>query len=102
MDRLNDYPIKELICHPRLGVDLYRGEPDLKGFSRIRDRCRLPLVYNGDILSIEDFLRLKKTFLLPFGMDDRAGDTPVILFFPNRSGIGGTGIRIPAGGILIL
>ncbi len=62
VDRLNDYPIKELICHPRLGSALYRGEPDLNGFSRIRDRCRLPLVYNGDILSIEDFLKLKKRF----------------------------------------
>ena len=62
VDRLNDYPIKELICHPRMGSALYGGEPDLKGFSRIRDLCRLPLVYNGDILSIEDFLSLKKRF----------------------------------------
>ena len=59
---LRGYPLKELICHPRLGKDMYRGIPDLEGFSTLQDLTDLPLIYNGDILTPQEFLLLKKQF----------------------------------------
>ncbi len=59
---LKGYPLKEIICHPRLGVDMYRGTPDLEQFARLAEIADHPLVYNGDINSVEDYRRLKEKF----------------------------------------
>lgn len=62
VSRLKGYPLKELICHPRLGTAMYRGTPDLEGFAAIAEITDLPIVYNGDILSREDFEKMKERF----------------------------------------
>lgn len=62
VSRLNDYPLKELICHPRLGSDMYKGTPNLEGFATIAEITEIPLVYNGDILNCDDFAKLKDRF----------------------------------------
>ncbi len=59
---LNNYPLKEVVLHPRLGKQLYRGGVDLAGFARSVELCRHPLVYNGDIVDAEGFFRLQKRF----------------------------------------
>ncbi len=46
----NRYPFAEIIVHPRLGKDFYRGSPDLDIFTEFYDGIRHPLTYNGDIL----------------------------------------------------
>lgn len=45
----DQYPLKELIIHPRLGVQMYSGQVDLTAFARCLALTRHPVVYNGDI-----------------------------------------------------
>lgn len=50
----NRYPIDELIVHPRLRKDFYRGKADREAFGMFYEACRSPLIYNGDIRSAGD------------------------------------------------
>ncbi len=59
---LNDYPIKEIILHPRCGTQYYTGNVDLEAFEKVCNNTRHELIYNGDILTIEDFHRIKNQF----------------------------------------
>jgi len=58
----NRYPLAEVIVHPRLGVQLYNGQVDLEAFRRCLTQTHLPLVYNGDIRTLADFIRLREHF----------------------------------------
>ena len=58
----NEYPIKELIIHPRTGKQMYEGEPDLEAFETALSMCRHPVVYNGDIRTADGFNRLSQRF----------------------------------------
>lgn len=51
---LNDTPLKHITVHPRLGIQQYKGEVDPEGFKRFYEKCNHPIIYNGDIKSIED------------------------------------------------
>jgi tRNA-dihydrouridine synthase len=62
MPHLNDYPLEELIIHPRLGTQLFRGQPDLDGFAEVLSVSKHLVVYNGDIVSFDDFRRLFAQF----------------------------------------
>lgn len=56
----NQYPLSELIIHPRIGKQLYKGEADVKRFAELIPMIKAPLVYNGDIVSVESFERISK------------------------------------------
>ena len=58
----NRYPIAELIVHPRLRKDFYRGKADRETFGLFYEACALPLIYNGDVRSAEDAEELIKHF----------------------------------------
>ncbi len=62
MPVFNRYPLAELIIHPRTGVQMYEGEtyPDI--FAQCLRMSRHPVVYNGDIRTLEDFQRLSARF----------------------------------------
>ena len=62
LPRLNSYPLDELIIHPRLGVQMFNGQPDLEGFAEALAVSAHPVVYNGDIVSLDDFRRLAARF----------------------------------------
>ncbi|MDM8514720.1 tRNA-dihydrouridine synthase family protein [Desulfobacterales bacterium HSG16] len=62
MPIFNKYPLKEMIIHPRLGIQMYSGQPDLDTFGLCLEQSRHPVVYNGDIRSYADFLRLSEKF----------------------------------------
>lgn len=51
----NQYPLSELIIHPRIGKQLYKGEADVQRFAELMPSIKAPLVYNGDIVSTESF-----------------------------------------------
>jgi len=51
----NKFPLSELIIHPRIGKQLYKGEADVKRFAALISYINAPLVYNGDIFSVENF-----------------------------------------------
>ena len=62
MPVFNRYPLSELIVHPRTGVRMYGGRPDLETFSACLAESALPVVYNGDIRSPAAFHCLKDRF----------------------------------------
>ena len=62
LDIYNKYPVEELIVHPRVQQQFYKGHPDLDAFADAVKECRHPLCYNGDIFTVEDMERLKKRF----------------------------------------
>lgn len=51
----NRYPLSELIVHPRIQKQFYDGKPDLESFSYFYENAKMPLCYNGDIFSLDDF-----------------------------------------------
>ena len=54
----NKFPLSELIIHPRIGKQLYKGEADAERFKALIPQINAPLVYNGDIVSVESFIRI--------------------------------------------
>ena len=51
----NDYPVHELIVHPRVRTDYYKGEPRQEYYAYALDHAKCPLVYNGNIFSKDDY-----------------------------------------------
>lgn len=49
------FPLEELIIHPRLRKDFYQGEIRYQTFHKAINRMKVPLCYNGEINSVEDF-----------------------------------------------
>lgn len=58
----NQYPIDELIIHPRTGAQMYEGEVDLDRFEQCLGLSKHRIVYNGDIDSFEKHAMLSKRF----------------------------------------
>jgi len=56
----NRFPLSELIIHPRIGKQLYKGEADVERFAALIPYINAPLVYNGDIFSVDDFGRIRE------------------------------------------
>lgn len=59
---LNSLPLSHITMHPRLGKQQYKGEVDLEAFQRFYAECEKPLVYNGDLLTLEDIERIESRF----------------------------------------
>ncbi|KAF0196418.1 MAG: hypothetical protein FD166_2373 [Bacteroidetes bacterium] len=58
----NRYPISELTIHARIGRQLYSGTPNLEAFAETASQLQMPVVYNGDIFSGEDYDRFRNWF----------------------------------------
>lgn len=55
LELLRQYPVYELIIHPRCREELYKGKADRELFlETLRSENKLSLVYNGDINSPDD------------------------------------------------
>ena len=50
---LNDTPLTHIALHPRTGVQQYKGDIDYDTFGRFYEECRHPLIYNGDLTTLE-------------------------------------------------
>ena len=59
---LNQFPLAELIIHPRTGLQRYEGNTDLEAFGQCLSMVRHPVVYNGDIRNLKIFTRLSRKF----------------------------------------
>ena len=59
---LNDSSLQHITLHPRIGKQQYKGNVDLDMFQQFHDECRLPLVYNGDLCTLEDIRQLHVRF----------------------------------------
>ena len=62
VDIFNNFPVSELIVHPRIRSDFYKGEPRKEYFKYALERSRIPLVYNGNIFSCKDYSGLTDAF----------------------------------------
>ena len=63
LDIYNKYPISELIIHPRVQKDMYRNTPRMEIFDYAVEHSKNPLVYNGDICTVEDYERFAGHYL---------------------------------------
>lgn len=59
---INELPLSQVTVHPRLGKQQYKGEVDLEGFAAFQEACKLPLIYNGDVHTLEDIERIQERF----------------------------------------
>lgn len=62
MELYNQYPLEELIIHPRIQTDYYKGKPRLEQFTKAYNVSKQSLCYNGDIFTKEDFEKIQKQF----------------------------------------
>ena len=51
LELYNRYPIRELIIHPRIRADFYKGPVDMEVFRYALANSKNPLCYNGDLIS---------------------------------------------------
>ena len=54
MQIINEMPLVHVTLHSRLGKQQYKGVPDREAFRQFCEVCRHPMVYNGDIVGIEN------------------------------------------------
>lgn len=58
----NDYPVKELIVHPRVRKVFYSGNIDKNAFLYAQGHMQCPLCYNGDLCSTHDIEKAEYIF----------------------------------------
>lgn len=58
----NQYPIKELIIHPRTRSEFYKGTVHQEIFLYAYQNSRIPVCYNGDICTVEDYQKIEEAF----------------------------------------
>lgn len=56
------YPLSELIVHPRLQKEFYKGTPHREAYALAREMLDCPLCYNGDIVSSDTLQGLMNDF----------------------------------------
>ena len=77
MDIFNNFPISELIVHPRIRTDFYKGDIRKEFFSYALEHAKCPLVYNGNIFSRADYNALRETFGCDSGAPAMSGQAGV-------------------------
>lgn len=58
----NQYPVYELIIHPRTQKDFYNNKPNMKIFKDALAFSKNPVCYNGDLKSVNDFHKFFKDY----------------------------------------
>jgi tRNA-dihydrouridine synthase B len=59
---IDSYPLAEIIIHPRTGMQRYEGVVDLDAFEACMTMTHHPVVYNGDIRTVDNFRQLFQRF----------------------------------------
>ncbi|MGJ5640586.1 tRNA dihydrouridine synthase [Formosa sp. S-31] len=59
---LDQYPLKNIAIHARIGKQLYKGPVDLDALETCLSHTRHKMYYNGDITSVSAFKALKERF----------------------------------------
>lgn len=62
MELFNQYPVEELIIHPRVQQDFYKNKPNWKLYGEACKQSRNPVCYNGDLFTPADFHEFKAVF----------------------------------------
>lgn len=58
----NQYPVSEVIIHPRTRKEYYKGEPHLDVFSELLAMSKHPVCYNGNLFTVRDYEQLRARF----------------------------------------
>ena len=58
----NQFNLTELIVHPRIGKQLYKGSIDYESFQHFYEHSVHALIYNGDVLTTNDALNTMEKF----------------------------------------
>lgn len=61
-DMLNSSCLKHLTVHPRIGKQMYKGEVDMDAFNEVYGSIHLPIIYNGDVTSMEQVSSLSERY----------------------------------------
>lgn len=59
---LDNYPLKNIAIHARIGKQLYKGPVDLDAFEKCIGSTKHTLYYNGDITSVSAFKAVEERF----------------------------------------
>lgn len=59
---LNSAPLTHVTMHPRLGIEQYKKAADIDAFAEFMQECKHPVIYNGDITSLDDIMRIEQQF----------------------------------------
>lgn len=59
---LNQFPLEEVIFHPRTASQMYDGKANPQLFTEMISSLKHPLVYNGDLATESDFQELQTRF----------------------------------------
>lgn len=59
---LNDYPLKNVTIHGRVGTQLYNGKVDLDSFEELYTKSTHKVIYNGDIFGLDDYKHIQTRF----------------------------------------
>lgn len=51
---LNDTPLVNVTVHPRIATQQYKGDVDMAQFGEIVEQSAHPVIYNGDVCTLED------------------------------------------------
>jgi len=62
LQRVAPYPIDFLCIHPRLGTQQYTGAVDLDSFETLYQSTNHQIVYSGDIVDVDFFMKLQQRF----------------------------------------
>jgi len=62
LDIFNKYPVSELIVHPRIKSDFYKGEPRKEYYAYALEHSKCPLIYNGNIFTVKDYDEFSSSF----------------------------------------
>jgi tRNA-dihydrouridine synthase len=62
LDILNDTPLAHIALHPRTGTQQYKGSIHREIFERVYETCRHPLLYNGDLTTLEQLHAIEKCY----------------------------------------
>ena len=62
MPILNDAPLRHITMHPRLGIEQYKKPVDVDAFADFYAACKHPVIYNGDLNTLADIIRIEQQF----------------------------------------
>lgn len=62
LDILNGTPLTHITLHPRTGTQQYKGSIDEAAFAQFYENCRHPLLYNGDLTTLEQLHEMEERY----------------------------------------
>lgn len=62
LDILNSTPLEQITLHPRIGTQQYKGSVSMEAFEEFYKLCKHPLIYNGDVTSVDDIRKLEEMY----------------------------------------